>query len=213
MKDNANNLPVFENIDRRIRYFEFRLQRCLEDIPEYELPVGYHFEFYQDGDRDAWIEIERSAKELRNYEQGVEVWERYYGRNEAELYDRLIFLVTDSGEKIGTATAYYDVIGKDNSGDGWLHWVAIKREYQGLGLSKPMISYVLNQLKTLGYTKAIIPTQTTTWVACKIYLDFGFRPTKDNAEESRDGYRILKRLTNHPALAEFDAAEDDEVLR
>jgi len=66
MKDNANNLPVFENIDRRIRYFEFRLQRCLEDIPEYELPVGYHFEFYQDGDRDAWIEIERSAKELRN---------------------------------------------------------------------------------------------------------------------------------------------------
>ncbi len=73
------------------------------------------------------------------------------------------------GEKIATATAYYDITGRDKSGDAWLHWVAVSKEYQGKGLSKPLISYVLNIMCKLGYTHAKIPTQTTTWLACKIY--------------------------------------------
>lgn len=206
-------LPKFDNHDRRIKYYEFLLERDLENIPMYTLPDGYHFEFYHDGDRDAWIEIEQSAKELSSYEKGITVWSRYYQMHEAELYNRMVFLVTDSGEKVGTATAYYDVLGNDKSGDGWLHWVALKREYQGLGLSKPLICFVLTQLKQLGYARAKIPTQTTTWLACKIYLDFGFVPTKENAEQSRDGWRIIKRLTNHPTLDKYDPALDHEILR
>lgn len=207
------SLPVFESIDRRIKYYEFLLERDLDQIPEYKLPEGYHFTFYQDGDRDAWIEIERSAKEFLNDEKALASWNRYYRNREEELRHRMVFLVTDSGEKVGTATAFYDVFGNDDSGDGWLHWVAIKSEYQGKGLAKPLVSYVLNVLKDLGYTRAKIPTQTTTWVACKVYLDFGFMPTKENATESREGWHIIKRLTNHPALTQFDAALDDEILR
>ena len=102
--------------------------------------------------------------------------------------------------------------GEDRSGDGWLHWVAVRREEQGRGLSKPLIAYTLSRLRELGYTHAKIPTQTNTWLACKIYLDFGFRPVPENAVESRLGWQILKRLTGHPALAQFAAAADEDVF-
>ena len=34
----------------------------------------------------------------------------------------------------------------------------------------------------------------------------------ENTVESRDGWRIMKALTNHPALTEFDAASEQEIL-
>lgn len=207
------SLPEFDNHDDRIRYYELILRRSLDDLPSHPLPQGYHFQFYRPGDRDAWIAIERSARELVSHEQGLEVWQRYYAAHEAELPERMLFLVEDAtGEKIATATAFYDVINGDPSGDGWLHWVAVRRDCQGRGLSKPLIARALAQLKILGYENAKIPTQTTTWLACRIYLDFGFRPTPENALESETGWRILKRLTDHPALSHLSPATDGEVL-
>lgn len=48
-----------------------------------------------------------------------------------------------------------------------------------------------------------IPTQTNTWLACKVCLDLGFRPLPLNALRSREGWRIVKTITHHPALAEY----------
>lgn len=209
-----NTLPTLDNLDARIRHYELLLERDLkEELPTYSLPEGYHFVFYQDGDRNAWIEIEKSAKEFTTFEQGVNAWGRYYGGHEEELKNRMVFVVNSEGEKVATATAYYDVTGRDKSGAGWLHWVSVRRDHQGKGLSKPLIAYTLGIMKGLGYTHAKIPTQTTTWVACKVYLDFGFRPIPENAVHSRDGWRIIKRLTEHPALADFDGAADEEILK
>lgn len=203
----------FDNHDYRIRYYELMLERNdLKGIPDYPLPDGYRFVFYHPGDRDAWIDIEYSAKEFLNYSHGMESWNRYYAGKDAELIHRMVFIENAAGEKIATATAFYDIYGKDKSGAGWLHWVAVRREYQGKGLSKPLISHVLRLMPQFGYSRAIIPTQTTTWLACKIYLDFGFSPIPENTVHSRDGWRIMKALTNHPALAEFDAASEAEIL-
>lgn len=205
-------MPQFDNHDHRIKYYELLLERDLEGLPCIPLPEGYRFVFFRPGDRDVWISIERSAKELASHEQGLEVWDKYYGGNEDTLRDRMVFVENSSGEKVATATAYHDITHRDTSGDGWLHWVAVRREDQGRGLSKPLISYVLNLMRNLGYARAKIPTQTTTWLACRIYLDFGFRPLAANAVNSRDGWRIIKALTDHEALKEFDAAAMDEIL-
>ena len=202
----------FDNHDERIRYYELLLERDLEHIPRIELPQGYRFVFYKPGDRDAWIDIEKSAREFINYEQGMVSWNKYYENRKEELPVRMVFIENSAGEKVATATAFYDIYGRDKSGDGWLHWVAVRREYQGKGLAKPLISYVLNVMRELGYRHAKIPTQTTTWLACKIYLDFGFMPLPKNAVNSRNGWRIIKALTNHPALTEFEPAAMDEIL-
>ena len=202
----------FDNHDERIRYYELLLERDLEHIPQIELPEGYHFVFYQQGDRDAWIDIEKSAKEFSSYEQGLISWNKYYENRQEELPVRMVFIENSAGEKVATATAFFDIYGRDQSGDGWLHWVAVRREYQGRGLAKPLIAYVLNVMRGLGYKHAKIPTQTNTWLACKIYLDFGFMPLPKNAVNSRNGWRIIKALTNHPSLIAFDSASIDEIL-
>ncbi len=199
----------FDNHDSRIPYYELLLERNLNQLPVYPLPNGYRYVCYKDGDREHWINIEISAKELKDYEQGLEVWDKYYGGNEDTLVNRMVFIENPQGEKIATATAYYDIRGIDQSGDGWLHWVAVHREYQGKGLSKPLIAHVLSLMRSLGYTHAKIPTQTTTWLACKIYLDFGFRPVPENAVNSKNGWRIIKTLTNHQALDSFEPVELD----
>lgn len=203
---------MFDNHDSRIKYYELLLEKDLDVIQGFDLPKGYHFEFYKNGDRDNWIEIEKSAKEFSDYGEGLTAWNRYYSGRENELLNRMIFAVNDAGEKVATATAFYDIHGKDKSGSGWLHWVAVKREYQGKGLSKPLISHTLKVMKASGYTHAKIPTQTTTWLAVKIYLDFGFRPVHENAVNSCDGWRIIKTLTGHKALENFECLSYDEMI-
>lgn len=201
----------FDNHDERIKYYELMLERDLEGILHFPLPEGYRYVFYQEGDRDQWIDIEKSAREFTSYEQGLEAWNRYYGGREDTLTNRMVFIEDADGRKAATATAYYDVRGIDKSGDGWLHWVAVRREYQGRGLAKPLITHVLDIMRDLGYTHAKIPTQTTTWLACKIYLDLGFCPVPENAVHSRDGWRIVKTLTDHEALKEFETAKVNEI--
>lgn len=208
------SLPfALDNHDSRIRYYELMLKReRLDDLPNFELPEGYHFAMYRPGDRDSWIAIEHSAKELRDAAHGVEVWARYFDWNEKELPERMVFIENEAGEKVATATAYFDIYGRDQSGAGWLHWVAVRREDQGKGLARPLIAYTLRLLRHLGHSRAIIPTQTNTWVACKLYLDFGFQPIPENARRNRDGWRIMRALTDHPALQAFDSATVEEIL-
>lgn len=204
---------AFDNNDKRIKHYELLLEGSLDSISEYPLPDDYYFEFYQDGDRDTWIEIEKSAKEFSSYDEGLAAWNRYYSDRESELHNRMVFVVNESGEKVATATAFYDINGKDKSGAGWLHWVAVKREYQGKDLSKPLIVYVLNVMKTLGHNHAKIPTQTNTWLAVKVYLDLGFRPIPENAVHSYIGWCIIKTLTKHKALNDFDSIDEETILR
>jgi len=202
-----------DNHDSRIRYIDLLMERLdLNDIPEYELPEGYRFVFYQPGDRDEWIRIEQSAKELADFDHGVRTWQRYYGSVEDTLHNRMIFIENPQGEKVATATAYYDANGELPPERGQVHWVAVRRDHQGMGLAKPLISQVSKVMKQRGHTEAMLHTQTTTWVAVKLYLTFGFRPIPENAEKSRDGWRIIKALTGHPALDGFDAASEEEIL-
>ena len=204
---------VPDNHESRIRHYELLLKReRLDDLPVYTLPQGYHFAMYRPGDRDSWIAIEQSAKELHSREQGLEVWSRYFGWNENELPERMVFIENDAGEKVATATAYFDIYGRDLSGAGWLHWVAVRREDQGKGLARPLIAHTLRLMQRLGSVRAKIPTQTNTWVACRLYLDFGFTPIPENAVHSRDGWRIMRALTDHPALRDFDPASPEEIL-
>lgn len=120
----------------------------------------------------------------------------------------MFFIVDPNGKKVATATAFFD----EKLPGGWLHWVSVSRDAQGKRLSRPLIAHTLHRLQALGYKELFVPTQTTTWVAAKLYLDFGFRPVPENLEENHFGWRILKTLTDHPALKELEPVEVDELL-
>jgi len=196
-----------ENVDKCLKYFHLVLRHDLEHIPERPLPQGYSFRFYQPGDEEKWLEIEASAREFLTPESGRKSWEKYFGSREKELPFRMLFIVDAEGNYVATATAH------DDPADpiaGWLHWVAIKKEHQGKGLSKPLVYKVLSLLKERGCPYACVPTQTTTWLAVRIYMDCGFVPL--NTEEAEGGWRIVKTLTDHPLLAAFAPLSEEEML-
>lgn len=201
-----------DNHEQRIKFYPIRLVRDdLENIPHYELPNGYSFRFYRDErDIDIWIDIEKSAKEFISYSEGVRNFEAYFGKYKELLGNRMLFIISPNGEAVATASAYFEPW--DDESVGWLHWVAVRREYQGKGLSRPLISKTLETLKMLGYKTAKVPTQTTSWVAARLYLDFGYYPEPQNAIDSEYGYRILNTLTSHPKLAHFEKVEYDDIF-
>ena len=203
----AEALRVFDNHDPRLPYYHLALERSLEELDDYPLPEGHRFVNYRPGDREAWIGIEMSAREFHDFPEGEDAWRRYYEGYDAELVRRMFFIEDAAGQKVATATAFYDIETGDNGTDGWVHWVAVRREHQGRGLSKPLVARVMRELKALGYRRAVVPTQTTTWLACKVYLDMGFRPVPENAVSGRKGWEIVKALTDHPALAGFGTAD------
>lgn len=208
----AESLRQFDNHDPRLPYYELVLERELASLPEPALPAGYHLETYAPGDKDAWIRIEQSAKEFSTSAEGEQAWSRYYEGHEKELEGRMFFAVNDRNEKVATATAYYDIRKEDDGINGMLHWVAVRREDQGRGISKPLILHTLRRMQALGYRRAVIPTQTTTWLACKVYLDLGFRPIPRNAERNRAGWEIVRTLTRHPALRSFAETDVQQYL-
>ena len=208
----AASLRRFDNHDARLPYYELMLERELKDLPDFPLPDGYGLELYAPGDRDAWIDIEKSAREFDTRVEGEEAWKRFYEGHDDELRERMFFAVSPTGEKAATATAYYDIRSGDDGITGWLHWVAVRREEQGRGLSKPLIACMLRKMQSLGYRRAVVPTQTTTWLACKVYLDLGFRPIPKNAERNRAGWEIVRTLTDHPALRSFAETDVDRFL-
>lgn len=203
---------MIDNHEMRIKYYPIRLVRDdLENIPHHELPNGYSFRFYRDeSDIDRWIEIEKSAKEFISYSEGRRNFEAYFGKYKELLSKRMIFVISPDGEAVATASAYFEPW--DDESVGWLHWVAVRRDHQGRGLSRPLISKTLETLKQLGYRSAKVPTQTTSWVAARLYLDFGYYPDPQNAVESEYGYRILNTLTSHPALSRFEKLEMEDIF-
>lgn len=201
----------FESYDRRIKYFPLYMERSLENIPEYGLPEGYGFSFYDALSRDDWIEIELSAGECMSREEGLRYWNEYFEPRKDELFRRMVFVENGNGEKLATATLLYDIKAGDDGKEAWLHWVAVKREYQGRGLSKPLISYVLGLMKSSGYSSVKLSTHTWANLACRLYMDLGFRPCSDSLEACPDGWRIIKTLTGHTCLNNIEAFRDGEI--
>ena len=200
VREVLNSLPRlnpenYQTHDDRLCNIDLVFEGKLMDQPVVALPVGYRLVTYEPGDRDAWIDIEYSAAEVLSREHGEACWERYYGSREQELPGRMWFVENAAGEKVATATALYDIHGAARPGEGQLHWVAVKKEYQGRGLSKPLITYVLQVMKRLGYDSVKIHTQTNTWLACGIYYDLGFRPSPDSRVQNRFGWKMVEQLT------------------
>ena len=197
-----NKRNIMSPIERRLKYVDLvLLNNDLDSIPEYKLPPGYKYVMFTDGDEKYWVDIEMSAGEFLSYEEGISVFNLYYGNYYEELKKLCIFIENDKGEKIATSTAFFLEEPVDDI-TGNVHWVSIKPEYQGKHLSKPLICETLKLLRRLGHKKTLVHTQTHTWLAVKLYLDMGFIPyhIKDNYL----GWQIIKKLTNHEKLTNIN---------
>ncbi len=139
-----------------------------------DLSDQYYFRNYKIGESGIWAEIVTSAGEFNSLNDALNRFDKEFSKNESEFSNRTIFIIhKDSGLPIGTASAWYD----NNKAEGRLHWVSIRKEYQGRGLARPLIYKAVSLLKGL-HKSAYLTTQESSWKAIKIYEDCGFCKTK-----------------------------------
>ena len=176
---------------------------------KYKLPDGFSYCFYKEGDINDWVKIHISSKEFSNIKKSFQYFHDFFGSFEDELNKRCIFIVdNETQEKVASATI--SKLEKEEYGcKATIDFVAIKKEYQGKHLSKPLLSRVIELSKELGYEKVLLCTQTHTWLAVKIYLDMGFIPniTKD----SYAGWQIINTIINHEKLSFVDKIDIDRI--
>ena len=155
----------------------------LKNLPEHPLPEGIGWRFYAPGDELHWARIEVSAGEFSCLEDGLARFRREFP-TDAGLRKRMIFL-TDGGMPFATATAWHEA-----DGSGHLHYVAVDEAHQGRGLARPLVALALKRMRELGHTRARLTTQTMSWVAIRLYHEFGFRPAP-RTERDNEGWALV----------------------
>jgi len=167
----------------------------LADIPQHSLPKGYSIRTYRPGDEEHWVRIHEKAD--THQEVTLETFRQSFGDDLSAMQDRGFFLETAESEVVGTATAWYEMgfHGKDY---GLVHWVAIVPEHQGRGLSKALLSRVMNRLAQ-SHEGGLLRTSADRIPAIHLYLNYGFRPLYYEQACAGEWERVKKELS-HPLL-------------
>ena len=195
-----------KTLDNTIRYYELLMKYDdTSNYKEYDLPEGFHYEYFKPGDEEEWVNIHIESGEFTSYEKGLKHFHDFYDFFIDELPKRCIFIVdSKTNEKVATATI--SLLETPEYGyRAAVDWVAIKRSYQGRKLAKPLITKFVEMANKLGHKEIILHTQTTTWLAAKLYLDYGFDILN---EEEKEGWSILKTITNHEKLENYRPSDN-----
>ena len=165
-------------LDKSVPYYNILMCRPGNlDVPHYDLPEGFRFSLYEEGNEKDWAEIEWSVGEYpRRVDALAKFQSKYFYPN--ELKRRCVFIENSKSEKIATATIWWEYSGVRR--DPWVSYVAVKPEYQGQGLSKCLISRILEMSEEIeGKRDVYLHTQTWSHVAVRLYKKFGFYITRE----------------------------------
>src|SRR5699024_7429652 len=145
----------------------------LLNVPDYPLPEGFAVRPFALGDEGLWADLKVAVDEFPHRDQALARFMSEFVPELDAFSKRSLFLVNEAGQVIGSATAWYgDLLGELM---GRLHWVSIRPDYQGRGLSKPLLSEVL-KLMAQYHSQVYLTSQTTSFEAVNLYLQYGFKP-------------------------------------
>ncbi len=180
-------------MDHSVEYIEFAMVReDLNDLPDFSLPPGFGLRLFRPGDEPIWVDIEMRAGEFSTIEQGLGYFREEFGPYLNEMRERSLILETESGEPIGTSTAWFGELAGHRMGR--IHWVAVVPEFQGRGLSKPLVGAAM-QILARHHSEAFLTTQTSSWRAVGLYLQLGFQPVLDSKEAERAWLIVTEKLS------------------
>ena len=146
------------------------------DLPELELPEGFSFSHFSEKNRD--IDIHDWNECIRTWDVSDVTDEQ---RFKQEIYDfkdivpeEDVWFLDYNGEHIGTVTTF--IFGDTGVGD--MHWVGIKKDFRGKGLSKYLSWQCQKVHKERGAKYVSLTTGENRPAAVKSYLSAGFLPVE-----------------------------------
>lgn len=172
------------------------IREHMDSLPSFSCPGDYTIRTFVRGDERCWAKIESEAGEFASKEQALEHFQREFGPFLGEMEDRCFLLEDKHGEAIGTATAWYGNF--EGEKRGRISWVGVVPTYQGRKLSKPLLSAVMTRLAK-DHQKGYLTTQTTSYRAVNLYLNFGFVPFL-SSDSSKEGWLLMEQVLQRKIL-------------
>lgn len=168
-------------LDKSIPYYNLIMKRKAgSPIPSGVLPEGYRFVPYTAGLEADWAAIETSVGEFDSVQEALEYFQKGYLSYPKEAERRTIFVQSEDGKLVATATAWWNYTGERR--DPALEWIATLPEYQGLGIGKAIVFEAMKKMLTIeGDRDIYLHTQTWSYQAIGIYLQAGFEFMKEGA--------------------------------
>jgi GNAT superfamily N-acetyltransferase len=148
----------------------------VENYPRFALPEGFYITGYRDGLEKEWAIIELEQQDMGSLERAEETFRKAFMSEPQWLKDRCLFVMDGAKNKVAAVISLWIGTLVDEPHNR-VHWIATKEEYQGLGLIKGALTYVMDLYHRLGQTGYIyLTTQTYSYKAINIYKKFGFEP-------------------------------------
>ena len=173
-----------------------------------ELPVGYHVRFCREDELGIWKAMQfNSAEEATEYDDFMTDFFNQVYRAKGDLFFQSCVLVCDEQDKpVGTCFLWkaYDQI--------WtVHWYKVLKEYEGKGIGRALLSYVMQSLPENEYP-VFLHTHPESFRAIKLYSDFGFKLLTDPVIGSRPNdlnecLPILKKSMRKEDFEKLEFAE------
>lgn len=191
----------------------FMACRQLEGAAFSALPEGYSLRPPRREELPLWMDIHFDSPEEARANRPY--MERYYAQvyaPQGDLFFRQCrFLCAPDGEVAGTCFVW-KAYGRVST----VHWFKVKREHEGRGLGRALLSAVLAPLGEEDLP-VCLHTQPGSFRAIKLYSDFGFRLLTDPAIGSRrndleESLPFLQEVMPPEAFRRLQFAEAPPVL-
>ena len=163
-------------------------------LNETALTAGYHIRCCRKNEIDIWKDIhsdtEAEARENRAYMDGF--FDRVYAP-EGDLFFRSCLFICDENDNPVGACHAWKVFGCATT----IHWFKIRRDCEGKGLGRALLSEVMRRLSPEDYP-VFLHTQPASYRAIKLYSDLGFALAKSDrvGHRSNDLGMALPHLKN-----------------
>ncbi|MHA4989721.1 GNAT family N-acetyltransferase [Cetobacterium somerae] len=178
-------------MDRSVENIHLIMTKESLDFNEKQLPEGYEFVMYESGMINKWVDIQFSSKHILDRLEGENYFKDVFLKNEKILKESMIFIKDSKGDLVGTGAIWEGkYFPQDKNKRYRLHWIAVDPKHGGKGLAKALVSKLLSIFKDKKMGEELyLSTQTCSYVAIKIYLDFGFKPY--DLENNQKGWEIV----------------------
>ena len=135
--------------------------------------------------------------------------ERFY--NELTKLDgpnplRDTYFIEKDGKKIATYTVVPNMW---STGMGYIHMVAVKSEYRGLGLGSFIADDSLSKLIAMGKDKIFLLTGDKREAALSTYIKAGFLPVNYIDDENKDMVERWQNIVNNLKLKELTLLDNE----
>lgn len=128
-------------------------------------------------------------------------FEKYKNDLKQDIINKVrdIYIVVNENKFIGELTVYYKSSELETIPNirVYLSAYRVLKDYQGKGIGKKLLEYVINDLEKQGYTEFTVGVEDDNSVAIHIYEQFGFNEVIARLSDEYDGklfeYNLLLR--------------------